>query len=108
VGPHPVVHRGNEKNLRLSGEKAGRQEIISQTVRSAAHEVRCGGRNDDDVRFAREPDVIQGVTGPKNLGMHRPACNRLERDPADELPCRASHHNIDLSACLCKQTRQPH
>ena len=78
------------------------------TVGSATHEIRGGRRNYDDLRFASKPDVIEGVPGPKDLGVHRAAGNRFERDRADELARGASHHYVDLSSRLCKQTRQPH
>jgi hypothetical protein len=52
--------------------------------------------------------VIQSVARTKDLGVNGPPCDRLESDRADELPRRAGHHHIDFSACLCKQTRQPH
>jgi len=52
--------------------------------------------------------VIECVAGPKDFRVHLAAGNRFERDRADELARGASHHYIDLSARLCKQTRQPH
>jgi hypothetical protein len=38
----------------------------------------------------------------------RAARYRLKRYRSHELARAASHHYIDLSARLCKQTRQPH
>lgn len=77
-------------------------------MRRAADEVGGGGRYHDDPRFAGEPDVIQRVARTKDLGVNRASGDCLEGDSADELSRRARHHDIDFSACLCKQTRQPH
>jgi hypothetical protein len=40
--------------------------------------------------------------------MHRASGNGFERDRADELARAASHHDVDFSSRLRKQTRQPH
>jgi hypothetical protein len=108
VGPHAIVHRRDQKYLGLSGEQAGRQQIIREAVGSATHEIGGGRSNYYDFRFASEPDVIESVSGPKDLGVDRAPGNRFECDGADELARGASHHYIDLSSSLCKQTRQPH
>jgi hypothetical protein len=92
----------------LSGKQARSKEIIRQTVGSATDKV-CGGRRHyDRVRFAGKSDVVEGVSGPEDLRVHRAAGNRLEGDRAHEFPRGAGHHHIYFSARLCKQTRQPH
>ena len=65
-------------------------------------------RDDDQVGFAREANVIEGVTGSENLGVDRTPANRFKRDWTHELARAASHHYVDFSTRLCKQTRQPH
>ena len=73
-----------------------------------ADEIGRGRCDDDDACFARESDVIERVARAEDLGVNRSPGDCLERDRADELERRAGHHDIDFSACLCKQTRQPH
>jgi hypothetical protein len=108
VGPHTVVHCRDEQNLRLSSEEARGEEIIGKTMCRATHEI-CGRRrNDDDVCFASEPDVVERVSGSEDLGVDLPPRDSFEGDRADELPSSASHYYVDLSPRLRKQTRQPH
>jgi len=52
--------------------------------------------------------VIESVPGPEDLGVNGPPSHRLEGYRPDELARAASHHHIDFSAGLAKQTRQPH
>jgi len=52
--------------------------------------------------------VIQRVAGPKDLRMNRTPGDRLESNRPHEFARAASHHDVDLSARLRKQTRQPH
>ena len=77
-------------------------------MRGAADEIGGGWCYDNDLCFASEANVIQCVARAEYLGVHWPSGNRLECDRADELACGASHHYIDFSSRLCKQTRQPH
>jgi hypothetical protein len=77
-------------------------------MRGSADEVRGCGRDDDQVGFARETDVIESMSGPEDLGVHRTSSDRFECDWADELAGAARHYDVDLSSRLRKQTRQPH
>ena len=108
VRPHPVVHRGNQQNLRLRGEEAGGEQIIRETVRGATEKISRRRSDDNELRFAREPDMIQRVARTEDLSMDWPARNSFERDWSNELARTASHHDVDFSSCLRKQTRQPH
>ena len=92
----------------MGGKKACGQQIVGEAVRGAANEIRGGRCNHDHVRFTSKPDVVKRVTRPKNLGMNGSASDRLEGDRSDEFSRRAGHHHVYFSACLCKQTRQPH
>jgi hypothetical protein len=108
VRPHPVGHRWHQENLRLRSEEAGGEQIVREAVRGSANKI--GGRwgDNDDLRFAGQPDVIERVTRTENLRMHWASRDGFERDRSNELACAASHHDIDFSPRLRKQTRQPH
>src|SRR5438045_2209801 len=109
VRPHPIIHRGDQKYPGgCAGEQTRRQQVIRQTVRGAADEVRRRRCDDDDASFACKSDVIQRVTRSENFCVDWTAGYCLERYRADELARPASHDDVDLSARLCKQTRQPH
>jgi hypothetical protein len=77
-------------------------------VGRSAYKIRRRWGHYDDVCFTGETDVIEGVPRTKNLGVNGPTGNRLEGDWSDELARSTSHHDVDLSSGLCKQTRQPH
>lgn len=85
-----------------------REQVVGETVRSAPHKVGRRGRYNNHVCFAREPDVIESVSGSENLRVDRTPGNRLECYGAYELSGAAGHHDVDFSTGLCKQTRQPH
>jgi hypothetical protein len=108
VRPHPVIHRWYKKDLRLCREQTRREQVIGEAVRRSRHEVRRRGRHNDHVGFAGEPDVIERVSGSKNLRVDWTPCNRLECYRPDELTGAAGHHDVDCGTGLCKQTRQPH
>jgi len=108
VCPHSVVHRWDKENLRLRGKEAGSEQIVGKTVRGATDKISSRWSDNDDLCLAGEPDVIERVARTKDLGVHRPTSNCLERDRSNELARAASHYHIDFSSCLRKQTRQPH
>jgi hypothetical protein len=92
----------------LCGEEAGSEQVVGETVRSPTYEVSSRWSYNNDLCFPREPDVIQRVARTEDLSMDRPSRDRLESDRSNELSRAASHHDIDFSTCLRKQTRQPH
>jgi hypothetical protein len=108
VRPHPIVHRGDEKDFGLCREEAGSEQIIGEAVSRASDEISRRGRDDKDVSLAGEPDVIEGVSRPKDLRMNLTSGDRLEGDGTHEFTRGARHHDIYFSPGLCKQTRQPH
>jgi len=108
VGPHPIVHRRDQQNLRCRRQQAGGEQIVSESMGGAADEISSRRRYDDDLCFSRESDVIECMAGTEYLGVHRTTCDSFECDRTDELSRPASHHYIYFSAGLCKQTRQPH
>ena len=77
-------------------------------MRGTADEVRCRRGNDNDIGLACKSDVIERVTRTEDFRMHGPPSDRFEGDGADELTGAACHYDVDFSAALCKQTRQPH
>src|SRR5436305_14549276 len=109
VRPHPIVHRRYQEHPgRCASEQTRRQQVIRQTVRGAADEVRRRWCDDDDASFASKSDVIQRMTRPEHFCVGGSPWPCLERYRADELARAASHDHVDFSARLCKQTRQPH
>ena len=77
-------------------------------MRRASDKVGSRRRDDDEIGLASEADVVERVAGTKNLGVDRTSRYSFECDGADELARAASHHDVDFSTGLCKQTRQPH
>jgi len=108
VRPHPVIHGWHKEYPGLCCKQTRREQVVSEAMRGSAHEVRRRGRHYDHICFAGEPDVIERVSGSENLSVDRTPCDCLECYRADELSGAASHHDVDLSTGLCKQTRQPH
>ena len=84
------------------------QTVPSEAVGGAADEIGGGWCYYNDLCFTGEANVIKSVARAENLGVDRAARYRLERYRTDELARAASHYYINLSARLCKQTRQPH
>jgi hypothetical protein len=92
----------------LRGKEAGREQIVGETVGGATDKVSRRRSDNDDFCLAGQPDVIEGVTRTEDLGVHWPTSDGFERDRSNELTRPASHHHIDFSSRLRKQTRQPH
>ena len=92
----------------MCSKKTCCEEVIGEAMRGAANEVGGCWCHDDDLSFPSQANMIEGVARTEYLAMHRPPRNSLERYCSDELASGASHHHIDFSAGLCKQTRQPH
>ena len=72
------------------------------------YEIRRRGRDDDHVCFTRKADVIESVPRAEDVCVDGATGNCFEGDGPDELARTTSHHDVDFSPCLCKQTRQPH
>jgi hypothetical protein len=108
VGPHPVIHCWHKEYPGLRGEQTGREQVVGEAMRSSSYKVRCRGRHNDHVCLAGKPNVIERVSGSENLRVDGTPCDRLECYRADKLARAASHHDVDFSTGLCKQTRQPH
>jgi hypothetical protein len=107
VGPHPVVHRGDDEHRTRGSEKAGCEQIVGVSVGNAGHEVGGGGRQDDEVGLAREADVVQGVTGAEQLRVRASSGDRFEGDRADEFLRRGRENNVNSSLSLSDEPRQP-
>ena len=73
-----------------------------------AREKVCGGRCDhDEIRGARQLDVIERMPRSDQRRMHRPSGQRLERDVANELTGRPRQHDVDFGAGLREQPGEP-
>ena len=72
------------------------------------HEIGGRGRDDDEVRVAREADVpdVELARRIEQIGEDALARNRPDGERRDEFLCRASHHHPHLRAALLETADQ--
>jgi hypothetical protein len=107
VGPHPIVHRRNQKHPRFGGEETGGEQIVGEAVRDPREKVGRRRRDDDRVCSLRERDVIECASCFEEVRVHRPTGECLERHRSDELGRGARHDDIDFGASRRQQAREP-
>src|SRR5206468_12592465 len=99
-----AVTRGGRENGPGSGSQHGREAVVAEARRRAGQQVRGGGRDDHEVRLAREPDVRQRPVPLPQGGEHRAARERLERDWPHELGGRVGEHHVHRRSRLGQPT----
>src|SRR5512141_1720737 len=104
IRPHAVVHRGKQNHGRNVREKRSGEKIIRMPMRGPRHEIGGGRRDNENVGFFRETNVVQCVPRTKYLGVDASAGDGLEGDGTDKFQGAARHHYIDKSARLSEQT----
>lgn len=73
----------------------------------ARHQVRRGGSDDDQLGITRESNVIERVSGTKQLSVCAPSGYGLERYRSNELLRATRKDDIYRSTRLGKEARQP-
>jgi hypothetical protein len=107
VGPHAVVHRRDEQHRGFGREETRGEQVVREAMRHAREKVRRRRRDDDRVRSLGERDVIERPPGLEQVGVHRPARQRLERHRPHELGRGTRQHAVDFRAGGRQQAREP-
>ncbi len=107
VGPHAIVHCGNEQHGRSGGEQSGREQITRLACGRPRHEVGGCRRDDHGMCLARQTDVVECMTGVEQPGMNLAPGQTLESERANEFLCPRGKYHVDLGASLRKKAREP-
>ena len=108
VRPHLPVHRGRDEQRAVARERQRGQEVVGVAVGDLGEKVRRRRRDDDRVGAARQVDVAHAVVGAgrPQVGEHRPARQRLQRQRRDEAAGGVGHADVDGDAGLDEQPRE--
>ncbi len=108
VRPHLPVHRRRDDQRAIARERERGQEIVGVTVGDLREKVRRRRGDDDRIGAARQVDVAHSVVGARRpqIGEHRPAGQRLQRQRRDEAARGVRHADVDGHPGLDEQPRQ--
>ena len=87
VRPHVRVHRRRKQNFCAGGQQHRGGEIVGVTAGHLGHQVGGGRRDDDQIGFAREPDVadVEFARRIEQVGEDALADNGAGRQRRDEM-----------------------
>ena len=107
--PHFPVHRRRDQDFgaRIERQRHTAQGVIGDTKRQFGHRVRCGRRDEQQVRFVGQFDVrrLPALLFLEEIGDHRMAGQGLERHRGDEPQRIRGHHDVHITALLGEQAR---
>ncbi len=108
VRPHLPVHRGRDEQRAVARERQRGQQIVGVTVGDLGEKVGRRRRDDDRVGAARQVDVAHPVVraGLPQIGEHRPAGERLQRQRRDEAAGGGRHADVHRDVRLDEEPRE--
>ena len=108
VCPHGIVHGGTDNDRSFGREQNRAQQIVGASGCGPCEEIGGCRRDADDVAMARQLDVIEGMAGSDQVGVHRLADHGFEGDGPDEFARRRCEDHIDRRAELGQVTGDLH
>jgi hypothetical protein len=106
--PHFSIHGGREQNRRARGQCDGCERMIGQAMREFRDDVRCGRRDEKQVRAIRQLDVVRPPVFffVKEAGRHWLLGKRLHREGRNEFRRVLCHDDKNFVALFDEQTRE--
>ncbi len=98
VRPHDAVHCRRHGDRGFGSQTQGSEQVVGLTRGQASQKPCARGRDQDQLRPARELDVSHRRLGGRvpQIGPHRPPGHGLKRQGGHELPCGRGHDHLNL------------